>query len=66
MFEKVIEPYLGSSATSEDLAKLAQEIAEIARSQGMVLANAYVPEQQIELGIVRIKLDAGSIDKVQD
>ncbi len=65
MFEKVIEPYLGSSATSEDLAKLAQEIAEIARSQGMVLANAYVPEQQIELGIVRIKLDAGSIDKVR-
>jgi hemolysin activation/secretion protein len=65
MFEKVIEPYLGSSATSEDLAKLAQEIAQIARSQGMVLANAYVPEQQIELGIVRIKLDAGSIDKVR-
>ena len=65
MFEKVIEPYLGSSATSEDLAKLAQEIAELARSQGMILANAYVPEQQIELGIVRIKLDAGSIDKVR-
>lgn len=65
MFEKVIEPYLGSSATNDDLAKLAQEIAEIARSQGMVLANAYVPEQQIELGIVRIKLDAGSIDKVR-
>lgn len=65
MFEKVIEPYLGSSATSEDLAKLAQEIAELARSQGMVLANAYVPEQQIELGIVRIKLDSGSIDKVR-
>lgn len=65
MFEKVIEPYLGSSATSEDLAKLAQEIAELARSQGMILANAYVPEQQIELGIVRIKLDSGSIDKVR-
>lgn len=65
IFEKVIEPYLGSNATSEDLAKLAKEIAEIARSQGMVLANAHVPEQHIELGIVRIKLDAGSIDKVR-
>ncbi|WP_170226921.1 ShlB/FhaC/HecB family hemolysin secretion/activation protein [Sphingorhabdus contaminans] len=65
IFEKVIEPYLGSNASGEDLAKLAQKIAEIARSEGMVLANAYVPEQQIELGIVRIKLDAGSIDKVR-
>lgn len=65
IFEKVIEPYLGSNASGEDLAKLAQQIAEIARSEGMVLANAYVPEQQIELGIVRIKLDAGSIDKVR-
>lgn len=65
MFEKVIEPYLGSNVTSEDLAKLAQQIAEIARSQGMVLANAYVPEQQIELGIVRIKLDAGAIDQLR-
>ena len=65
MFEKAIEPFLGSSATKQDLAKLAQQIATIARSEGMMLAKAHIPEQQIELGIVRVVLDSGMIDEVR-
>lgn len=65
MFERTIEPFLGVNASNDELAKLAQQIAEVARSKGMILANAYVPEQQIELGILRIILDTGSIDEVR-
>lgn len=65
IFESVIEPYLGGNATNDELAKLAQQIAEVARSEGMLLASTHVPEQQIEMGIVRIMLDTGSIDEVR-
>lgn len=65
MFDSVIEPYLGIDATNGELAKLAQQIADIARAKGMLLASSYVPEQQVEMGIVRIIFDAGSIDEVR-
>lgn len=65
MFDSVIEPYLGIDATNGQLAKLAQQIADIARAKGMLLASSYVPEQQVEMGIVRIIFDAGSIDEVR-
>lgn len=65
IFEKAIEPFLGLEASSEDLSKLAQEIAEAARSNGMVLATAHIPEQQIELGILRVVLRIGVIDEVR-
>ena len=65
VFEDVIEPYLGKIATSAELAKLAQLIADVARDNGMVLANSFVPPQQIELGIVRIILNTGQIDEVR-
>lgn len=65
IFESAIEPYLGIQATEDDLARLAQEIAEIARASGMILASARVPKQQVELGIVRILLRPGMIDEVR-
>jgi hemolysin activation/secretion protein len=65
MFEATIEPFLGTDATEQDLAKLAQQIADVARSQGMVLARAYVPRQQVEMGIVKIVLQVGIIDEVR-
>ncbi|NJS15149.1 MAG: ShlB/FhaC/HecB family hemolysin secretion/activation protein [Sphingopyxis sp.] len=65
MFETAIERFLGKDATSQELARLAQEIAEVARTRGMVLASAYVPRQQVELGIVKIILQTGAIDEVR-
>ncbi|MGB5077054.1 MAG: hypothetical protein WBO17_06205, partial [Sphingorhabdus sp.] len=65
IFETVIEPYLGIRATNKDLAKLAGEIADLARSKGMLLANTYIPKQLMELGIIRIVLDLGTIDEVR-
>jgi hemolysin activation/secretion protein len=65
MFDTVIEPFLGKDATNQELAKLAQQIAEVARANGMVLASAYVPPQQVELGIVKIILRTGVIDEIR-
>jgi hemolysin activation/secretion protein len=65
IFESVIEPYLGASAANDELVKLAQQIADVARAKGMLLASTHVPEQQIEMGIVRITLDAGSINEIR-
>ena len=65
IFETVIESYLGKDVGNDDLAKLAQEIAELARSQGMVLANAHVPRQKIEMGIVKVILEVGKIDEIR-
>ena len=65
IFDQVIESFLGKETTNDDLAKLAQEIATIARDNGMVLAEAHVPEQDIEMGIVKVVLSTGVIDEVR-
>jgi|GWRWMinimDraft_5_1066013.scaffolds.fasta_scaffold00570_6 hemolysin activation/secretion protein len=65
MFEKAIEPFLGQELDSDELAKLVQQITEIARSNGMILADAHIPPQKVELGIVKIVLNVGSIDEIR-
>lgn len=65
IFEAIIEPYLGIEASRDDLARLAQEIAAAARAQGVALAEAWVPDQKVELGIVRVVLAVGVIDEVR-
>lgn len=65
MFEKAIEPLLGQELDSDELAKLVEQIAEIARSNGMILADAHIPPQKVELGIVKIILNVGSIDEIR-
>jgi hemolysin activation/secretion protein len=65
MFEEAIEPLLGQELDSDELAKLVQQITEIARSNGMILADAHIPPQKVELGIVKIILNVGSIDEIR-
>jgi hemolysin activation/secretion protein len=65
MFDAAIEPFLGTEVSNDDLARLAKQIADVARSNGMVLASAYVPQQQVEMGTVRIVLRTGTIDEVR-
>ena len=65
IFEKAIEPFLGTEASSADLARLAQEIATTAQQNGLALAYAYVPPQTVDLGIVKVILMVGAIDDVR-
>ncbi len=65
VFAGTIEPMIGRELSREDLADLTQQIAEIARDNGYVFASAYIPRQQMELGILRVTLDTGVIDEVR-
>ena len=65
IFARAIEPVIGSSASREELARLTQQIAQIARDNGYIFASAYIPPQKLELGLLRITLDPGVIDEVR-
>lgn len=65
IFDQVIEPYLGTDMDQNGMAKLAQQIADVARAKGLIFADAIVPTQNVELGIVRVVLSPGTIDEVR-
>jgi hemolysin activation/secretion protein len=64
-FSSIIETYLGKSADGASLQQLARSVASLARERGYLFASAIVPEQEINFGIVRVKLDEGRIDEVR-
>ncbi len=64
-FGPVIERYVGSAYGQKGLQDLATAIAEYARSQGYIFASAYVPQQRISLGSLRVIVDLGRIDDVE-
>ena len=64
-FAGTIENFAGRSLTRADLAKLTDDIVEIARSRGFVLATAWVPEQSLVAGMLRVRIDEGVIDAVR-
>ena len=64
-FAPVAAEYAGRSLSSEDLTALATDVANVARSAGFGLATAWVPEQNITNGVLRVILDEGRIDEVE-
>jgi hemolysin activation/secretion protein len=64
-FGPIVERFIGQSASTESLQSLAHSIAERARQRGFIFASAMVPEQQINMGIVRVRLDEGSVNQVR-
>jgi hemolysin activation/secretion protein len=64
-FSSIVETYLGKSADGASLQQLARSVASLARERGYLFASAIVPEQEINFGIVRVKLDEGRIDEVR-
>jgi hemolysin activation/secretion protein len=64
-FHSAVEPFLGKTLTSRDLSALASAVANIARRAGYGLATAWVPEQTVEGGLLRIALDEGRIHDVK-
>lgn len=64
-FAPVIEAYAGRTLTPEGLSALATDVANVARDSGYGLATAWIPEQRIENGVIRVVLDEGRIDAVE-
>ncbi|MEP3226832.1 MAG: ShlB/FhaC/HecB family hemolysin secretion/activation protein [Parasphingorhabdus sp.] len=65
VFSPVVEAFIGREADEEELASLTQQIADIARENGLIFASAYIPEQAVQLGVLEIKLIEGHIDQVR-
>lgn|GEM_PF-384757 len=64
-FLDLIEEYTSQPISRQDLATLATRVAVRAQANGLIFATASVPEQRLDLGVLRVKLDEGRIDEVR-
>ncbi len=64
-FVDLIERFTARSLTQGDLSLLADAIAQRAREKGYIFATAKIPEQGLQLGVLRIRLDEGRIDEIR-
>jgi hemolysin activation/secretion protein len=63
--ETALESWTGRPLAAEDLAKAAAAVAARLRNAGLLLAEAYVPEQAIQDGVVEIAVFEGRIGAVR-
>lgn len=64
-FAAVIELFAGRTLDRTELSGLTDAIVSHARVQGYVLATAWIPEQALEGGVLRVKVDEGGIDAIR-
>ncbi|WDA41887.1 ShlB/FhaC/HecB family hemolysin secretion/activation protein [Erythrobacter sp. BLCC-B19] len=64
-FAATIEPFAGRPLARAELARLTDAIAARARAEGYVLATAWIPEQTLTGGMLRVRVDEGAIDAVR-
>lgn len=65
VFAETLAGYSGRELDQDGLADLTRQIAELARDEGYLFATAYIPEQAVTLGILRVILEEGRIDEVR-
>ncbi|MEE4537490.1 MAG: ShlB/FhaC/HecB family hemolysin secretion/activation protein [Erythrobacter sp.] len=65
IFVDVMEAFTATALTSQDLAVLADAVARRARDRGYIFATAAIPRQNLELGILRVVLDEGRVDRLR-
>lgn len=64
-FAPVAEAYAGRTLAPEDLKRLASDVADVARRAGYGLATAWIPQQKVVNGLLRVRIDEGRIDAVE-
>jgi hemolysin activation/secretion protein len=64
-FATAIEPYIGRNLDRSELRMLTDAIADVARKRGYVLATAWIPEQALVGGMLRVRVDEGTIDDIR-
>lgn len=64
-FADIAENYAGRTVDNAGLQALARAVADRARERGYIFASAAVPPQQLNIGIVRVVLDEGTVDEVR-
>ena len=64
-FASTIEPFAGRPLSRAELTMLTDAVAARARAEGYILATAWIPEQTLVAGMLRVQIDEGSIDAVR-
>jgi len=64
-FAPVVEPFAGRPLSRAELGRLTDAIAARARAEGYVLATAWIPEQTLVGGMLRVRIEEGRIDGVR-
>lgn len=64
-FSPVVEHFAGRPLDRAELGRLTDAIAARAREAGYVLATAWIPEQTLVGGMLRVRIDEGRIDAVR-
>ena len=64
-FAAATRPFLGRTLSGSDLRALAGAVADVARRAGYGLATAWIPQQVIQRGVLRVQLDQGRIDGIE-
>lgn len=64
-FAAVVEPFVGRDLDRADLRRLTDAVAEHARQRGLILATAWIPQQSLVGGMLRVQIDEGRIDAVR-
>lgn len=64
-FADTLANWVGRTVTPSELAELATAVAERARGRGLVFASAWISAQQLENGILVVRVDEGRIDEIR-
>jgi hemolysin activation/secretion protein len=64
-FAAVVEPFVGRPLDRAELGRLTDAVAARAREEGYVLATAWIPEQTLLGGMLRVRIEEGRIDGVR-
>lgn len=64
-FAAVIEPFAGRPLDRAELRRLTDTVANHARARGYILATAWIPEQALTGGVLRVNVDEGGIDEIR-
>jgi len=62
---KVIEPFKDRELTLEEMSELTDLLTMTYQEKGYILARAYLPEQEIQDGILKITIAEGKIGKIK-
>ncbi|RZM31139.1 MAG: hypothetical protein EOP67_34575, partial [Sphingomonas sp.] len=60
-FGGVLIPYLGRNLSGNDLKTLSRTVADVARQAGYPFASAWIEPQAMADGVLRVRLDAGTL-----
>lgn len=64
-FSGALVPYLGRNLSGNDLKTLSRAVADVARQAGYPFASAWIEPQAMADGVLRVRLDAGTLSAVR-